>query len=593
MNSVRDFIEKAPLGTARVLQGLAAAESLTDDIAKKIYELAPIKGVSADLFVEVLHLANIVVPRNSEWHFIDNFRQELQLQEAPNTTYLSSVHQLLLDQGENGDHGLAGDRIPAYLFSNTGLAYHKAALGKVDESLILYSEIAKGILSGEQWLAGILAEEQQRIGILPESAIEPAFLRGMSLYSEKNFNSAERYLRRVTSSASSRPEVAISLHLVGVIEVRRKHLTEALLLFDRSITLSSELGIRHGLAMVLNSRGGVKRDLGDLDGALTDLNQAAELADNRTLASVLNSRASVKRELGNLEGALTDLNQAAELAEESTLAKILNSRATVKRDLRDLDGALIDLDKLRGMPNIQNFEIDRQRINSRHKALRVLRNKLSKVSSEAQRLKLWRDFLFVIAKSHLKNRQEAAQSIALFNSAMKLDVDHELYPGCLFGLGKAYFMQNKLDDAVRYFQEAINAGWESGVYAMLAHALTELGKPLEETRTLFERAIAENDENAWAKSWFALALSAAGQHAAAEYYARAAVAPPNNKHAVLLFNLVRVLDTTNDPAKQEEAIEIAKLSADLASPQFKQPEQFLRQRQVGGHAQASHGSSVD
>src|ERR1035437_6940588 len=173
----------------------------------------------------------------------------------------------------------------------------------------------------------------------------------MNLYGERNFVAAEPYLRRVISSGLSRTEVAIALHLVGIIELRRRHREEALVLLDQSISLNDKLGNYHGLAVTLNSRGRVKRDLGDLDGALADLNRAAELDDESMLAMVMINRANVKRDLGDLDGALADLNRAAELDDERMLAMTLNTRASVKRDLGDIDGALRDIDKLRAMPS--------------------------------------------------------------------------------------------------------------------------------------------------------------------------------------------------------------------------------------------------
>ena len=53
--AIQDFLKSAPHGAAQVLQLLAAAESLTDDVACEIYEVAPIKDLSADLFVKALH----------------------------------------------------------------------------------------------------------------------------------------------------------------------------------------------------------------------------------------------------------------------------------------------------------------------------------------------------------------------------------------------------------------------------------------------------------------------------------------------------------------------------------------------------------
>lgn len=620
MTSVHDFLDEAPSGTARVLQGFAAAESLTDFVANRIYELDPIEGISAEQFLEVLHLANIVVPRNSEWHFVTKCRMDLQLVNAADAEYLSAVHQLLLDQGDEDKRALAGSQIPAYLFSKTGRAYHTAALGNIKLSLTLYSEIAKSAPFNEQWLAGVLAEEQQVARVLPESAIEPAFLRGMSLYNEKMFGASEPYLRRVTSSKSCRREVAIALHLVGVIEAHRKRLDEALVLFNRSVALYEELVMQHGLGMVLNSRGCVKRELFDLDGALADLNRAVPLCKRNSLAIALGSRSKVKRDQYDLDGALADINCATELGDNNILKYTLNIRSGIKRDLGNIDGALSDLDRaikissgrdyafllyirsparrdagdidgalsdlteLRKILSKQDFGIDKLTVKNQHKMLRHFRNMLEKVLSEEGRRKLWRDFLYKVAERYDKNR-ELFRAIVLFNKIMNIDIQHELRPKCMFGLGKCYLKLNKLDEAVQYLQKAIDAGCEGGaVRVTLAHALTRLGKTLEATREIYENAIAQDDKNPWAKSWFALALSAAGEHAEAEVYARAAVAiPPNEKNAVLLFNLVRVLDSTSDPAKQKEAIEIAKRSAKLALSGFKQPVLFLRERQVDGN----------
>ena len=44
---VHDFLEAAPQGSSRVLELLATAESLTDEVAWAIYDIAPIEGLSA------------------------------------------------------------------------------------------------------------------------------------------------------------------------------------------------------------------------------------------------------------------------------------------------------------------------------------------------------------------------------------------------------------------------------------------------------------------------------------------------------------------------------------------------------------------
>jgi hypothetical protein len=120
MADIREFLSAAPEGAGRVLQLLAVAESLTDDAAQKIYELDPIEGLPADIFINALHYADFLVPRNSEWHIEPDVRHELQLLGLANQETVTAAHRTLLSLGTEGDRALAGSRIPSYLFTNAG-----------------------------------------------------------------------------------------------------------------------------------------------------------------------------------------------------------------------------------------------------------------------------------------------------------------------------------------------------------------------------------------------------------------------------------------------------------------------------------------
>lgn len=252
MSSVQDFLEYAPEGAARVLQAFAAAESLTDVVAKQIYELDPIEGVSADLFVEALHYSNFVVPRNSEWHFVSNTRRELQAIDAASPEMIAAVHQALLALSSEGDRSLGGFVIPGYLFTKAGQAYHKAALGDVDEALSLYSDAAMGALTGEQWLASKLADEQESAGQLPRGRVETTFLRAMVLFREGKWNEAEPLMRRVAETDDIRIEVAIAMNILGN-HIGWRNARESEAFFRRSIEIEESLGNRHGVAQTLHS----------------------------------------------------------------------------------------------------------------------------------------------------------------------------------------------------------------------------------------------------------------------------------------------------------------------------------------------------
>src|SRR5580700_2069193 len=132
---VQDFLEGAPEGTARVLQLLATAESLTDDAARAVYEMAPVDGLSPDGFLGALHYADFIVPRNSEWHIAPDVRREFQALSAADPEIIGKAHRTLIDFASKGDRSMAGATIPAYLFTDAGRAYHLAALGEREEAL--------------------------------------------------------------------------------------------------------------------------------------------------------------------------------------------------------------------------------------------------------------------------------------------------------------------------------------------------------------------------------------------------------------------------------------------------------------------------
>ena len=249
---VQDFLEAAPPGTARVLQLLATAESLTDHSARAIYEMAPVHGLSADGFLGALHYADFIVPRNSEWHITSNVRREFQALSAADPEIISKAHRSLIDIAIKGDRSLAGTMIPAYLFTNAGRAYHLAALGQWEEALALYGSASAGPLTGAQWLASELATAQEESGVIPRGAIETTFLRAMVLFREQRWREAEPLFRRLAATDAPRREVAIAMHILGNL-VSRRNGAEAERLYRRSIDIGEEIENRHHVAQTLHS----------------------------------------------------------------------------------------------------------------------------------------------------------------------------------------------------------------------------------------------------------------------------------------------------------------------------------------------------
>lgn len=378
-DSALGFLEGASERLISLMQALSVAESLTDDVARRVLEARGMPESRMDAFLGVLHCANCVVPRNSEWHFPADVRTALQQRAREEGFSLESIHALLLDIGRTADPASAGERIPAYLFTRAGVAYHTAALGHTAEALQQYGFVANASDNGELWLAGTLAQEQQRAGTIPEDAVEPAFLHALSAYRDRDEDHAYPELLRLARSDKSHEMVAWAMQLSGQIEMRRGDLNAALAHLNQAVDLFEELNswskcvwalgaraelwrklgrpedalsdLRYAISLswgdwrarLLCRVAGIEQELNRFDEAFTTLGEAQECAE-RMLSSVLIQRAGLERERNMPLAALTDLDRATEVSPESWRSSALNTRASVYWELGRWEEALRDLD---------------------------------------------------------------------------------------------------------------------------------------------------------------------------------------------------------------------------------------------------------
>lgn len=387
-----EFVESASPRMLSLMQALAVAESLTDDVARQVLEMQGVTAERAPKFVELLHCTDCVVPRNSEWHFSSEVRAALRRSARDGQVKLEAVHQLLLQIGRTGNRADAGDRIPAYLFTVAGAAYHTGALGYTRESLNQYARAADVPDNGELWLAGALSQEQQHDGTLPADAIEPAFLRALSAYRDKDEERAYPELIRVAASGQRNELVAWALQLAGEIETRRGELRAAWLHLDESIELFEALKSWNKCVWALAARAEVLRQLKLPDLALEDLRRAASLCvgdwralllcrvavieheqhrlglalaaldqaeerAERVLAQVLVQRVGLLRESGRWTEALAVADRAVNTARGGRKSFVLNTRASVYWDLGRWTAALTDLDDAYRMAAPENLAV--------------------------------------------------------------------------------------------------------------------------------------------------------------------------------------------------------------------------------------------
>ncbi|RPI45610.1 MAG: tetratricopeptide repeat protein [Bacteroidetes bacterium] len=104
--------------------------------------------------------------------------------------------------------------------------------------------------------------------------------------------------------------------------------------FTRAIDLKADFSLAY------HERAGIRRRMGDLQGALFDYKTAVDYRPDFPLA--LNNMGSVRILLGDFEGAVGDYSRALELDPGLYLA--LNNRGYALYFLGDLEGSLRDLD---------------------------------------------------------------------------------------------------------------------------------------------------------------------------------------------------------------------------------------------------------
>jgi tetratricopeptide (TPR) repeat protein len=239
--------------TRRALLMIAAAESLTDDLAQWLLRQGGM-GESAVGLVGLLHDTDLIYERNSEWNFRSGVRAALvrELSDTPDVFGLS--HQLLLRVAQSRADISEETELPRYLKQESGRAYHTAAV-HAGAGLDEYVQAARRPRSSDQWLASVLATEQQKVGVLPAVSAELDFLRGMVLMREGRYRNAEPLLRGVAELPGARIETAISAHVVGRRDGRVGRIRDAIRLLNKSIEILEVRGDQQGLAMVLHSLG--------------------------------------------------------------------------------------------------------------------------------------------------------------------------------------------------------------------------------------------------------------------------------------------------------------------------------------------------
>lgn len=158
------------------------------------------------------------------------------------------------------------------------------------------------------------------------------------------------------------------------------------------------------------SRGNIKKNEGNINGALEDFNMSISLNPRNAVA--YNNRAIMKGQINDMQGALQDINQAISLSPD---ADMYNNRAMIKYILKDYAGAINDYSKV---------------LTFKSKLIITYYN---------------RGLLFSELKQYDKAIKDFKTYITLDNKNANVYYD----------MGVAYRMQNNMVEALRCFDKAI------------------------------------------------------------------------------------------------------------------------------------------
>jgi tetratricopeptide (TPR) repeat protein len=344
MRQYSDLKKDAPAKVLRAIEALSVPESLTDHVAKLILEKRRISGREAERFLQLLHCADYIIPRNNEWCFSEDMRSAILKAARDQSGAQADIHRFLLDIGKRGNYQPEADLMPGYLFTHAGMAYHSGALGWSRKALKEYAKAAGAADNGELWLASALSREQQEAGILPVGAIEPVFLRALSAYRVHDYKQAYPDLVKVVGCNQRNVLVAWASQLAGIIETSWNDLVPALQHLNKAVALFGWLGERAKLIWCLNARSITLHRTGNLPGALSDLRRAVSMCDGDWKASLLTRMALIERELNNTDNALTHLREAESIADRE-LGTVLIQKAALMREVGDSYEALKTIDR--------------------------------------------------------------------------------------------------------------------------------------------------------------------------------------------------------------------------------------------------------
>jgi len=364
------------------------------------------------------------------------------------------------------------------------------------------TEIAKGLYNKAIELDSLFLNARLELGLLYQGLGE--------------YDTAQGILDEclpISRAIGDRVAEARMINSVGLIQNYRGQFDEALVSYHKSLEINTDPGGEEMRGHALNNIGIIKYRRGKHEEALKYYNEALQIrrdVGNRShVGSSLNNIANVHKAMGETEKALDLYNQSLQIAlemdEEAKQGQALGNIASLYTTLGNYDDAMTNF--------IQSLEIERNLGNRREEA-RTLDNMAN--------INLFRgnyDKSLKLAKEALTLRQEVGDQRAVassfqglgYISMMREDYDQAFTHLNKFNslalangekgnlgfsthlLGECYLLTNKVAEALKSFQEALQIwvninqpepylmtlSWETLALAMNEEADSAISKALE------------------------------------------------------------------------------------------------------------------
>ncbi|WP_341681221.1 hypothetical protein [Sphingopyxis sp.] len=321
--SIQNLLDGLPPAASNLMALLSIPESLTDDVALRLYALAPLEKIDGGQFIQIFRQLSFIQPRNSEWSLTPLAREALLSIAQKSPPLVRRAHEIMLDLVKTAPPEAAGDVIPNYIYTLAGKAYHQAGAGKTDDALSTYEQAAKLPYGGVQWLATRLASEQERFGILPPDQVEILFLQAITLFREGHRDLAKPLFERIITKGQPAYATAVALNIIGNYETN-KNPDRAENLLRQGIEVSRLVGDDQGIAVGQHNLGTlIGKDRKRIEEAEQWLKKSIEMGESlgnihhasmvrHSLANLLNKsrhRTRAKEAEQLLRQAIEDLNE--------------------------------------------------------------------------------------------------------------------------------------------------------------------------------------------------------------------------------------------------------------------------------------------